>query len=205
MELKELFTSSNVSLDLSAGRKDDVLVELIGLLQLDEKAREMLFKMLKKRENLGSTGIGKGFALDCLAALLLDWDISQFLLRASVSTYLAGMPPSGEQGWLVRFGPTEDRRQLRLRCAALSGSGTAVKGKHIMDPSSGRPATRFQMAWAGASSAAKADAISTALMVMDDAAIGSFCERFPDCLAYALPCHQNQVRTFHAEAVSVYR
>jgi len=72
MELKELFTSSNVSLDLSAGSKDDILVELIGLLHLDGKAREMLFKMLKKRENLGSTGIGKGFAIPHCRSLVVD-------------------------------------------------------------------------------------------------------------------------------------
>ena len=72
MELKELFTESNVSLELSANSKDDVLVELIVLLQLDEKAREMLFKMLKKRENLGSTGIGKGFAIPHCRSLVVD-------------------------------------------------------------------------------------------------------------------------------------
>lgn len=72
MELKELFTSSNVSLDLQAGSKDDVLMELIGLLGLDEKAREILFKMLKKRENLGSTGIGKSFAIPHCRSLVVD-------------------------------------------------------------------------------------------------------------------------------------
>ena len=72
MELKELFTESNVTLDLSADSKDAVLMELIGLMQLDEKAREMLFKMLKKRENLGSTGIGKGFAIPHCRSLVVD-------------------------------------------------------------------------------------------------------------------------------------
>ena len=55
MELKELFNVSNVKLVMESEEKDDVLVELISLLNLDEKAKEMLFKMLKKRENLGST------------------------------------------------------------------------------------------------------------------------------------------------------
>ena len=72
MELKELFTTSNVSLGLKADSKDEVLLELIDLLQLDEKAREMLFKMLKKRENLGSTGIGKGFAIPHCRSLVVD-------------------------------------------------------------------------------------------------------------------------------------
>lgn len=72
MELKELFNSSNVKLELESEEKDDVLMELISLLKLDEKAKEMLFKMLKKRENLGSTGIGKGFAIPHCRSLVVD-------------------------------------------------------------------------------------------------------------------------------------
>ncbi len=72
MELKELFNPSNVKLALESGEKDDVLLELISLLKLDEKAKEMLFKMLKKRENLGSTGIGKGFAIPHCRSLVVD-------------------------------------------------------------------------------------------------------------------------------------
>ena len=72
MELKELFNTSNVKLDLDVESKDDVLLGLIGLLKLDEKAKEMLFKMLKKRENLGSTGIGKGFAIPHCRSLVVD-------------------------------------------------------------------------------------------------------------------------------------
>ena len=72
MDLKELFNGENVNLDLEVETKDDVLAELIKLLKLDNKAREMLFKMLKKRENLGSTGIGKGFAIPHCRSLVVD-------------------------------------------------------------------------------------------------------------------------------------
>jgi nitrogen PTS system EIIA component len=72
MELKELFNTSNVTLNLASPDKDEVLMELIGLLKLDEKAKDMLFKMLKKRENLGSTGIGKGFAIPHCRSLVVD-------------------------------------------------------------------------------------------------------------------------------------
>ncbi|MCE5273142.1 PTS sugar transporter subunit IIA [bacterium] len=72
MELKELFNNTNVNLNLKATDKDAVLLELINLLKLDEKAKDMLFKMLKKRENLGSTGIGKGFAIPHCRSLVVD-------------------------------------------------------------------------------------------------------------------------------------
>jgi nitrogen PTS system EIIA component len=63
MELREFFSVDAVQLELKATTKDDVLAELIGLLGLDEKNEQMLFKMLKRRENLGSTGIGRGIAI----------------------------------------------------------------------------------------------------------------------------------------------
>jgi mannitol/fructose-specific phosphotransferase system IIA component (Ntr-type) len=63
MQLKEFFSADAVRLDLQSTSKDDVLRELIGLLALDEKSQGMLFKMLKRREALGSTGIGSGIAI----------------------------------------------------------------------------------------------------------------------------------------------
>ena len=63
MELREFFSEDAVQLELQGSTKDEVLKELIGLLKLDEKSEGMLFKMLKRRENLGSTGIGRGIAI----------------------------------------------------------------------------------------------------------------------------------------------
>jgi nitrogen PTS system EIIA component len=63
MKLRELFTPERVKLDLTSETKDEVLKELIQLLGLDEKSEAILFKTLKRRENLGSTGIGKGIAI----------------------------------------------------------------------------------------------------------------------------------------------
>jgi thiamine biosynthesis lipoprotein len=50
----------------------------------------------------------------------------------------------------------------------LSGSGLAVKGNHILDPRTGRPALRQNRAWALADAAAESDALSTACMVLNE-------------------------------------
>ena len=63
MELREFFSEDAIKLDVEGTSKDDVLKELIGLLKLDDKSQGMLFKMLKRRENLGSTGIGRVIAI----------------------------------------------------------------------------------------------------------------------------------------------
>jgi mannitol/fructose-specific phosphotransferase system IIA component (Ntr-type) len=72
MELREFFSEDAIKLDLSGSTKDDILRELIGLLKLDEKSEGMLFKMLKRRENLGSTGIGRGIAIPHCRSLVVN-------------------------------------------------------------------------------------------------------------------------------------
>ena len=42
------------------------------MLQLDPKSEGILFKTLKRRENLGSTGIGKGIAIPHCRSLVVN-------------------------------------------------------------------------------------------------------------------------------------
>src|SRR3954451_4965980 len=72
MQLREFFSEDAIQLDIEGTSKDDVLKELIALLKLDEKSEGMLFKMLKRRENLGSTGIGRGIAIPHCRSLVVN-------------------------------------------------------------------------------------------------------------------------------------
>jgi len=72
MELREFVAEDAIDLDLQASAKDEILRELISLLRLDEKSEAMLFKMLKRRENLGSTGIGRGIAIPHCRSLVVN-------------------------------------------------------------------------------------------------------------------------------------
>lgn len=72
MKLREFFTAEAVNLDLESDAKDDLLKELVGLLDLDQKSEAILFKTLKRRENLGSTGIGKGIAIPHCRSLVVN-------------------------------------------------------------------------------------------------------------------------------------
>ena len=74
MELREFFAEDAIQLDLAGTSKDDILKELIALLRLDEKDEATLFKMLKRRENLGSTGMGRGIAIPhCRSMVVKKW------------------------------------------------------------------------------------------------------------------------------------
>jgi mannitol/fructose-specific phosphotransferase system IIA component (Ntr-type) len=72
MELRDFFSEDAIKLELDGNTKEEVLKELIDLLGLDEKSKGMLFKMLKRRENLGSTGIGRGIAIPHCRSLVVS-------------------------------------------------------------------------------------------------------------------------------------
>jgi thiamine biosynthesis lipoprotein len=86
----------------------------------------------------------------------------------------------------------------------LSGSGTAVKGEHIIDPRTGRPARGHRAAWASHPSAAAADALSTAFMVMTTAGVAALCGRHPEVWALVINARK-KCRIFNAGAIAVNR
>jgi len=115
--------------------------------------------------------IGKGFALDRMAELLREWSCASFLLVAGGSSILAGDAPPGTSGWSCGLGDDNSPNRFLLKNCSLSGSGLAVKGKHIFDPRTGQPAARQNRAWALADTAAESDALSTACMVLEEKGI----------------------------------
>jgi len=131
-------------------------------------------------------GIGKGFAVDKMAELLRDWSIDTTLLHAGYSSVLAFGCPSGTNGWPVTLSNPRNRKQtlarLNLRDTALAGSGLQ-KGRHIIDPRTLRPVEGNLAAWASAATAATADALSTAFMVMSPDEVRQYCLGHLDILA----------------------
>ncbi len=85
MRLRELFTAEVVKLDLESETRDGLLKELVSLLGLDDRSDATLFKTLKRRENLGSTGIGKGIAIPHCRSLVVN------RLRLAYGRKISGM------------------------------------------------------------------------------------------------------------------
>ncbi|HEY5940724.1 MAG TPA: PTS sugar transporter subunit IIA [Gemmatimonadales bacterium] len=63
MRLKEFLSPDAISLSLRGGSKDEILAEMVGLLRTDERSAGALLRILQRRENLGSTGVGRGIAI----------------------------------------------------------------------------------------------------------------------------------------------
>lgn len=154
------------------------------LYSLDPAAHTLTSHAARLHLDLGA--IGKGYALDRLAATLGEWDVTSALLQSGGSTALALAAPTGEAGWLLGLGENDTYRTIPLVNAALSGSGIAVKGTHLIDPRTGQPAGRTRRVWALAANAAVSDALSTAFFVMSPDQVTAFCSAHPDIGAACL-------------------
>lgn len=84
--LLDLFAPDAVSLSLRGTTKDHVLTELIALLAIDERSAATLHRMLRRRETLGSTGIGRGIAIPHSRSLVVD------RIRLAFGHHPAGIP-----------------------------------------------------------------------------------------------------------------
>lgn len=153
----------------------------MDLLELDEDDLAVRVHAGGLLVDLG--GIGKGYALDCLARILDDYEVKSALLNAGGSTILALDPPPGMPAWEANVGgdTPKTRVEIPLHNRALSASGLDVKGQHIVDPRTKRRiAPGRARVHVLAPTAAQADAFSTAFMVMDDEEIEEVLRRRPD-------------------------
>ncbi len=63
MRLREFFAPERIALPLKATSAEAVLPELLGLLGLDDRSNTALLRILERREELGTTGVGRGIAI----------------------------------------------------------------------------------------------------------------------------------------------
>lgn len=154
-----------------------------GSLQIDPANHAVGWAGPPGRVDLG--GIGKGYAVDQMAAILRDWKIESALVHAGQSSVLA----IGSHGVSVRDPRDESRspRPVALHNQAFSGSGTLRHGQHIVDPRTGQARARWAGAWCVAPTTAESDALSTAFMVMAADEIERFIGHRPDVAAMLLP------------------
>ncbi len=125
-------------------------------------------------------GIGKGYALDQAVRVLEEHNIQHALISAGESTILALGHAPGYQGWPITLHLAEPRDYL-LCDRALSCSGFAVKGSHIINPRTYTPLpVSDQRSYVLAPTAALSDALSTAFMVMPPDEVTALLTRFPE-------------------------
>jgi thiamine biosynthesis lipoprotein len=180
--------STCVEVDLGAIGKGYALDKAAELLADWEIPDVLLHSGTSSALALG--GVGR----DCVPA---DIGNDRRLAEPAYSGEAAGCP-AGKHGWRLGVAGDWSRETgfdtVLLSGAALSGSGTEVKGRHVLDPRTGRPASNHLAAWAIAPSAALSDALSTAFMVMTTAEVNAYCRSHVEVAALVVEKRRGLLR-----------
>ncbi len=157
--------------------------------QLDANARTVRFAVDGMELDLG--GIGKGYAVDRVIAVLRGAGVKTAMVDAGSSTLYALSAPPGKKGWLVRVPKPGDRSQtistVLLRDESLSTSGSYEKffrlnGRtycHIMDPRTGAPVEGMLQTTVIAADGTTTEALSKPMFVMGVEQGAKFLATFP--------------------------
>ncbi|MBN1972818.1 MAG: FAD:protein FMN transferase [Sedimentisphaerales bacterium] len=158
------------------------------LFELDERLHAIWLSVSPLQIDLG--GVGKGYAVDKMAELLREWGINTALISGGFSSVLALDAPPGTKGWPLSLSNPNNRKQVLARpflCNRALGSSGIKKSGHIIDPRKGYPVEGKIASWSSAPSAAVADVLSTAFMIMDLDEIEKYCSSHPDQAAMIIP------------------
>jgi FAD:protein FMN transferase len=127
--------------------------------------------------------IGKGYAVDQMAHILLEWDVDHFLIHGGTSSVRAHGYYGSEPGWPVSLSrPWQTREiftKMVLHDQSMGASGL-LKGRHIINPRTAQPVIEEVAAWATGPAASLTDALSTAFMVMTQDEIAKVCASNPE-------------------------
>ncbi len=127
--------------------------------------------------SIGLGAIAKGYAVDRAARVLRDRGIRHFVVNAGGDLYSAGRPTRATRWEVMVKHPRNDQRALakipvQNRAVATSGDyerffeHDGVRYSHILDPTTGYPASDCQSVTLLAETAADADAFATGVFVL---------------------------------------
>lgn len=160
------------------------LLKMVGMEKVELRKTDRTVRFAVEGMALDLGAIGKGFAIDCAVDVLRENGVKiAFVHGGTSSAHGFGAPPDAVS-WRVAItdprqtvAPVESQPDLLMEIALHneSLSVSAVRAivdqprdnpvAHVLDPRTGRPATKARLAVAVTESAADADAFSTALLV----------------------------------------
>lgn len=150
---------------------------LVGYRDLQVDAGRRTVKLRRKGMRITLGGVAKGYAVDRAVKLLQAQGFADFILQAGGDLYVSGR--RGDRAWRVGIrdprgaeGTTFAVAEIENQTFSTSGDyersviKDGVRYHHILDPATGKPATRSRSVTVMAADAFTADAWSTALFVM---------------------------------------
>ncbi len=161
--------------DIASGSRDESGAPLaLDAVDLDVERRWVSFRASGVRLDLGA--YGKGYALDCVTKLMREQGVTSALLDLGTSSLVAISSPPDAPAWTIEL---RDRGEipslletLTLRDAAISTSAVwqwsrdHAIASDLLDPNTGQPLKSSATCTVIAPTAAAAEALSTAFVVM---------------------------------------
>ena len=95
MHLRDFFSTDAIGLDLHAATKDEALEVCVRLLRLGDRTEATILKIIRRREQVGSTGFGRGIAIPHCRSLSVPH------LRIAYGHFRAGVDFNALDGELV--------------------------------------------------------------------------------------------------------
>lgn len=146
----------------------------IGLVQLLPDGRAAL-RRAGMRLDLG--GIGKGYAVDRLSAILAREGVASAFINFGRSSLAALGSPPGRERWPVLLESYDDMRiglaYLKDQCLGVSGSFGhffqvgETQLSHLIDPRDGFPLRHHRLSVAVARTATEAEALTKAIIILE--------------------------------------
>jgi thiamine biosynthesis lipoprotein len=175
-------------------------LSVVGYRRLQLDPQRSSIHLPRSGMRIGIAGIGKGYAVDRAAEVLLAHGVDDFLVDGGGDIRLAG--GNLDRPWNVGIAhprrPGELLARLSLDGGAIVTSGDyqryferdGVRYHHILDPTTGRPARRSVAATVIAANATDADALATGLFVMGPERGLALVETLPDVEALMIDSDQ---------------
>ena len=170
----------------------EAALKLVGLDKVEWDVPTHRLRFLADGMSLNLNAFGKGSALDLAAARLDEEQVASYCLHAGHSSILArgsSVATAASPGWTISISNPllahHRLARLRLSDAGMSTSGNGVQyftleGRrygHLLNPRTGWPAEGLLSVSVIASTAAEAEALSTAFFVMGAEKACGYCQR----------------------------
>jgi thiamine biosynthesis lipoprotein len=152
------------------------------------------------------TGVVKGWAVEEAAFILLDAGAVNFLVNGGGDIVARGSPrPGSDEPWRVGIQHPIERDKvatvLEVSDMAVATSGTYERGRHVVDPHTGSPATELVSLTVVGSSLTYADAYATAAFARGIEGV-EWLASLPDVEAFAITSDD---RTLATEGLDRFR
>lgn len=185
---KETSETSAVDGGLPERNWSDEMRRIVALAEKTKQETDGYFDIMTPQHKFNPVGIVKGWAIKNAADILRRAGFKNFFVDAGGDIATGGTNAQGGK-WRVGiknpFRQDEIVKTLYVTDGGVATSGTYIRGDHIYDPHTGRPATDIASMTVVGPDVCEADRFATAAFAMGRAGI-SFIESRPDLEGYLI-------------------